>query len=280
VEDPRAANFDLPAFTGHQHTAQEFEVMRNPGHTEAMHETYHPLQEMTLPPTAPDPRNRSTGRRTKDARNSEEDIKALASGNEEAAKENLARTQTLKQKHKPAKKDDALDERTKKVGKAPRAQAWSSSSGHTIEEARQRESSSGHFKEHGKPSVLRRTDKQDAPPARRTDRQDAPPAPKFGSGVRTLSAPAMTGKISTARFDNVHLASAFSSKGGSRFAEEYAKGVLPCRIDHGTCNHRIHWGASVDELRSRRDQLLALCADGLLKPSTLITPSHPWRLRT
>lgn len=58
-------------------------------------------------------------------------------------------------------------------------------------------------------------------------------------------------------------ASAFGGCRNSRFADEYARGVLPCRIDHGTCTHRIKWDAPVGELCARRDHLLSLCADGL-----------------
>lgn len=66
------------------------------------------------------------------------------------------------------------------------------------------------------------------------------------------------------RFDNIRVAPAFADGSGcSRFSAEYAKGAFPCRIDHGTCHHRIAWDVSVDEVARRRDDLIALCADGL-----------------
>lgn len=58
------------------------------------------------------------------------------------------------------------------------------------------------------------------------------------------------------------VAPAFAA-GGTRFAEEYARGTLPCHIDHGTCKNRIAWSALPEEVLSRRDELLVLCADGL-----------------
>lgn len=60
------------------------------------------------------------------------------------------------------------------------------------------------------------------------------------------------------------LAQAFGGAvGGSRFVQEYARGALPCRIDHGTCSYRISWDVSVEEVVRRRGDLLVLCAEGL-----------------
>lgn len=61
----------------------------------------------------------------------------------------------------------------------------------------------------------------------------------------------------------MRVAPAFGAGGGSRFAEEYARGTLPCHIDHGTCRNRITWEVTPDQVGARRDGLLGLCADGL-----------------
>lgn len=59
------------------------------------------------------------------------------------------------------------------------------------------------------------------------------------------------------------VASQFGGGGNSRFADEYCKGAVPCRIDHGTCSHRISWDVPLEELRTSRDELLSLCVKGL-----------------
>lgn len=73
-----------------------------------------------------------------------------------------------------------------------------------------------------------------------------------------------TPKISRQRFDHERVAPAFGQGArGSHFAQEYQRGTLPCRIDHGSCRNYIHWDAPLDQLRQRREELLALCAEGL-----------------
>lgn len=59
------------------------------------------------------------------------------------------------------------------------------------------------------------------------------------------------------------VASQFGGGGNSRFAKEYCKGAVPCRIDHGTCTHRISWDVPLAELHTCRDGLLILCVKGL-----------------
>ncbi|CAK0854856.1 unnamed protein product [Prorocentrum cordatum] len=45
--------------------------------------------------------------------------------------------------------------------------------------------------------------------------------------------------------------------------QEYSRGGLPCRINHGTASNRISWDRTEEEVRSRREELLVLSADGL-----------------
>jgi len=98
--------------------------------------------------------------------------------------------------------------------------------------------------------------------------QTATPSPSVSSvsstpgtaAQRAGSAPAT--KISSMRFDSMRVAPVFAA-GGSRFADAYAQGSLPCHIDHGAYKNRIAWDVSVDEIRTRREALLSLCVEGL-----------------
>lgn len=100
-------------------------------------------------------------------------------------------------------------------------------------------------------------------PHRATSRSAVVTASPAGTrAVRPASAGAEV-RLSRARFDSVPVASAFSTGGSSRFAQDYAKGMIPCHIDHGTCSHRISWSVTPAELRARRDELLVLSVQGL-----------------
>lgn len=80
------------------------------------------------------------------------------------------------------------------------------------------------------------------------------------SQARSGSTPAP--RISSERFDHMQVAPAFDTS-SSRFATEYSRGGLPCRIDHGTCTNRLSWDVSSEEVCNRRDTLIVLCAGGL-----------------
>lgn len=97
--------------------------------------------------------------------------------------------------------------------------------------------------------------------ARAARGRSAPPGgpPAGPPGASPAAIPA---RISAARYDSLYVAPAFST-GGSRFATEYARGTLPCHIDHGTCSNRLAWELEPEELVSRRDGLIVLCAEGL-----------------
>eukprot|EP00927_Polykrikos_kofoidii_P017936 TRINITY_DN18235_c0_g1_i1.p1 TRINITY_DN18235_c0_g1~~TRINITY_DN18235_c0_g1_i1.p1 ORF type:complete len:541 (-),score=74.84 TRINITY_DN18235_c0_g1_i1:160-1569(-) len=101
------------------------------------------------------------------------------------------------------------------------------------------------------------------PPPRSSGKQNLLASPTSSSGgcSRPRSAP-VTPKLSSARFDSMRVAPAFSS-GSSIFAQEYSRGNPPCRIDHGTRTNRISWDVSLEELTRRREELLLICAEGL-----------------
>jgi len=108
------------------------------------------------------------------------------------------------------------------------------------------------------------------PPSSAQKRAGGYPSSNSSASTPSPAKPARAGsapvRISRARFDDMPVAPAFgddSSRKESRFATEYARGGLPCHIDHGTCSNRLTWEISTDEMRARRSTLLALCADGL-----------------
>lgn len=88
------------------------------------------------------------------------------------------------------------------------------------------------------------------------------PSPSTPGSAASRAGSVPSPKISAMRYDSMHVAPAFST-GRSRFATEYSRGALPCRIDHGTCSLRISWDIPTEELFHRRDALIALCAEGL-----------------
>lgn len=59
------------------------------------------------------------------------------------------------------------------------------------------------------------------------------------------------------------VAPAFSGGAGSRFANQYTQGNIPCHIDHGCNTNRISWDVPAVDLLARRGMLLVLCAEGL-----------------
>jgi len=96
---------------------------------------------------------------------------------------------------------------------------------------------------------------------------------------RSSSVPAPPSRLSRSRFDGLEVAPAFgrsqrsvpgkarqaegSAQTTSHLVEEYERGAIPCRLDHGTCSYRISWDVPDEELQSRRQVLLPLFADGI-----------------
>lgn len=118
-----------------------------------------------------------------------------------------------------------------------------------------------------KARAMSATRSPDATPPRSTQKRagypsPAPCTPSPSKPSRATSTPV---KLSRARFDDMRVAPAFGSDSHkeSRFASEYARGSLPCHIDHGTCSNRLCWEISADEMATRRSSLLALCVEGL-----------------